>query len=190
VAHLERGVSFGNSTGSDPVKGLKDDRRRWSIWENPPRFDVDPLPANCRFWRAGEVPASNAIASAESLARLYGCLAQGGEINGVRVLDSSTIELAIQTIARGRDPFLDRELAFGIGFQTGGNPHPYGPEEIAFGHPGAGGSVHGAWPQHGIGFSYTPNMLLETAGSDPRAHALLDALHGCLATVQPSGGGK
>jgi hypothetical protein len=40
---------------------------------------------------------------------------------------------------------------------------------------GAGGSVHGAWPEHGIGFSYALNRM-SSAPDDVRAAALLDAL--------------
>jgi hypothetical protein len=57
-----------------------------------------------------------------------------------------------------------------------------GPAPDAFGHSGAGGSVHGGWPSRKTGFSYSPNLLGTFIANDhPRAKALLEALHGVLA---------
>ena len=52
----------------------------------------------------------------------------------------------------------------------------FGPPLDAFGHSGAGGSVHGRWPQQGVGFSYAMN-LLQYYDADPRSGSLLGALH-------------
>jgi hypothetical protein len=35
----------------------------------------------------------------------------------------------------------------------------FGPAPDAFGHSGAGGSIHGGWPTEGTGFSYTMNQM-------------------------------
>jgi hypothetical protein len=53
-----------------------------------------------------------------------------------------------------------------------------GPVERAFGHPGAGGSTHGAWPDAGVGFSYAMNLLRDD--QDGRGRRLLRALAGSL----------
>ena len=49
---------------------------------------------NSRAWRAAEIPAANGHGTARSLARIYGALARGGEIDGTRILEPASIELA------------------------------------------------------------------------------------------------
>lgn len=154
---------------SDPIA--------WSIWENPPRFEAGSLAANMRVWREAEVPASSGVASARSMARLYGCLARGGELDGIRILDPATLELASTPLTCGLEPILEKQMCFGVGFELQNSRLSFGPAREAFGHTGAGGSVHGAWPGLATGFSYVTNSLREFPVVDPRSEALLGALH-------------
>jgi CubicO group peptidase (beta-lactamase class C family) len=172
VAMFERGAGFDVLTGAS----REDDPIAWSIWDNPPRFSSDPLPANTRHWRAAEIPATNGVASARAMARLYGCLARGGELDGVRLLAPRTLELGTTCLGRGVGPFHGEPMAFSVGFGLQTEAMEYGPARVAFGHNGAGGSVHGAWPRSRVGFSYVPNVLCVTEGADPRSAALLRAL--------------
>lgn len=176
VAIFERGTGFGAQTrdenaagGSDPIA--------WSIWANPPRFTNDPLPANLRYWRAAEIPASNGIATSRSLARLYGCLARGGTIDGIQLLRPQTVRVGTTCLARGTEPYVEETMAFGVGFQLQTEAARFGPAPDAFGHTGTGGSVQGAWPAAKVGFSYLTTDLRETRGADPRATTLLKSLH-------------
>jgi CubicO group peptidase (beta-lactamase class C family) len=176
VAYLERGATFERKQ-SEVVLDRETDEIAWSIWSNPPRFGEGELAHNQRVWRAAEVPATNGIVAARSLARLYGCLARGGEIDGVRLLTPQTIEDATRCLARGKDPYEDEPLAFGTGFALQTEQMSLGPAKDAFGHGGAGGSAHGAWPSLRTGFSYAPNLMESYSDVDPRSQALLSALH-------------
>jgi hypothetical protein len=69
---------------------------------------------------------------------------------------------------------------FGVGFQLQTETMQYGPPADAFGHSGAGGSMHGAWPQMGVGYSYSMNLMRDGDDRDPRSAALLDALHAAV----------
>jgi CubicO group peptidase (beta-lactamase class C family) len=184
VAVLERDSGFEREQ-SGLVLGPNDDEVAWSIWSNPPRFADGLLAANLRRWHAAEIPASNGIVTARSLARLYGCLARGGEFDGGRLLLPDTLEMARGCLARGHDPYLG-EVAFAVGFQLQTTQMELGPPADAYGHAGAGGSLHGAWPSLRTGFSYTPNLLSSLATADPRPEALLDALHTAIATGSKS----
>jgi CubicO group peptidase (beta-lactamase class C family) len=175
VAVIEQGQAFASEQGGLLV-GRDVDPVAWSIFSNPPRFSGDGLAANRRVWRAAEVPASNAVVDARSLARLYGCLACGGELDGVRLLASETIEDGRRRLSHGVDPLLG-EIAFATGFQVQTVEMLLGPEPDAYGHGGAGGSMHGAWPRLRTGFSYTPNRVAGLAATDRRAARLLAALH-------------
>jgi CubicO group peptidase (beta-lactamase class C family) len=187
VAFLERDAAFAKEQ-SNVVLTRESDEVAWSIWSNPPRFAEGELAGNMPIWHQAEIPATNGIVSARSLARLYGCLALGGELDGVRLLRPETIQEAQRCLARGMDPILDELLAFGTGFELQTEEQRFGPAASAFGHTGAGGSVHGAWPRMRTGFSYTPNLLASLEAIDPRAQALLRALHSAVATAQPEAG--
>jgi CubicO group peptidase (beta-lactamase class C family) len=163
----------------DVLVGRDVDEVAWSVYSNPPRFAPEAPAANMPLWHAAEVPGSNGIVSARGLARLYGCLALGGELDGVRVLDPATIAAGLRPLAAGCDPYIG-DVAFGTGLMVQTSERRLGPPQDAFGHPGAGGSMHGAWPSLRTGFSYTPNRLAAVRTKDCRARALLDALHAAV----------
>ena len=176
VALLVRGAGFGMQR-RDEQTGSDGDPVAWSIWSNPPRFTSDPLPVNTRAWRAAEIPGSSGVASAAAVARLYGCLARGGELDGVRLLAPDTLELGRRCLTHDVEPYLETPMAFGVGYELQTEARPFGPPTVGFGHSGAGGSVHGAWPELRTGFSYVSTTLRDSRGTDPRGAALLEALH-------------
>jgi CubicO group peptidase (beta-lactamase class C family) len=124
---------------------------------------------------SAEIPAANGVTTARSLARLYGCLARGGELDGVRLLEPGTVARAATEQSRGDDPLSGRPLRFGAGFELAGTPSELGPAADAFGHTGAGGSTHGAWPSRATGFSFIVSEM-RTEARDDRARLLLEAL--------------
>jgi CubicO group peptidase (beta-lactamase class C family) len=126
-----------------------------------------------------EIPAANAIGTARSIARLYGCLARGGELDGVRLLSEATVRLGASELSRGPCAITQRPYAFGVGFELQTALETLGPPPEAFGHTGSGGSSHGAWPVERVGFSYAMNELRREEGDD-RARSLLVALHEAL----------
>ncbi len=181
VAVLERTAGYGTELAPRPNSGpdaaSERDRILWSMLDNPP----DSLEvANSRAQRAAEIPAANGLATARAMARLYGCLARGGEIDGVRLLSPATAALAGRCIVRGDDPYLDHPIAYAAGFHL--NPvGALGPRDDAFGHCGAGGSAHGCWPGLRTGFSFTTNLM--DGPVFPRPQALLAALHDAVAAA-------
>lgn len=162
-------------TALDPAGGEPDPRLRL-VYGNPSVAAIDwSDPAILR----SQVPAAGVVATAAALARLYGALAAGGEIDGVRILEPATVDLGRAERSRGADPLSGRVLRFGAGFELAGTPSFLGPAPDAFGHTGAGGSAHGAWPGLRTGFSFV-TALMRREAADHRASDLLDALYGCL----------
>jgi CubicO group peptidase (beta-lactamase class C family) len=137
---------------------------------------------NIPEWRRAEIPGANGHANALGIARVYGALARGGELGGVRVLSSEGVARCAQEQSHGKDRVLRISTRFGQGFMLS-QPLPlasFGPNEGSFGHPGAGGSVGFADPLARVGFGYVmnrpgPNILL-----DPRADALIHAVYQAL----------
>jgi len=138
---------------------------------NPPRYQPESFPWNEPDWHAAEVPSSNGIGTARSVARFYACLEQ--------LLSPATVRLGSTVLSSRHDPLMERTTSFGVGFQLQTDMLTLGPEPGAFGHGGAGGSVHGRWPRQRLGFSYAMNQLRDDPG-DTRAAALLTALYGCV----------
>jgi CubicO group peptidase (beta-lactamase class C family) len=136
------------------------------------------------FLRA-EIPGVNGVATARSMARLYGCLAKGGEVDGVRLLSPETVRMTYAPIAAGLDRLTRKPTAFSTGFEIQSELQSYGPAIQAFGHSGAGGSVHGAWPHLRTGFSYAMN-LMRRDDADGRAQRLLRVLHEAVSGVVAS----
>lgn len=139
------------------------------------------------FWQA-EIPAANAIGTARSIARLYSCLARGGEIDGVRLLSKRAVRLGRTELARDACAITRYPYAFGVGFELQTELGTLGPPAEAFGHTGSGGSSHGAWPVERTGFSYAMNTLFP-AERDDRARRLLAALHTALGADGTAGRG-
>jgi CubicO group peptidase (beta-lactamase class C family) len=152
-----------------------------SIWGNPPTFARETFPWNRRDYHAAEIPGANAIGTARSVARLYGCLARGGELDGVRILSDESVRLGRTELSSGWEQVMDTQASFGVGFQLQTDELPFGPPADAFGHGGAGGSRHGAWPGLRVGFSYAMNSMRDDEDDEGRAGSLFRALHEAVA---------
>ncbi|HEV7941444.1 MAG TPA: serine hydrolase domain-containing protein [Solirubrobacteraceae bacterium] len=179
VAVLQYAHDWGQTAWfqADPFPG--DDL--WaSILLNPPFMLKEPMLWNLPAWHAAEIAAGNAIGTARSIARLYGALACGGAIDGVRLLSAETLALACTPLVSGTHPFIGEPMSFGVGFALQTADGKFGPADIAFGHGGGGGSIHGAWTHERVGFSYAMNELRDDPAGDGRPQALLDALHTCV----------
>jgi CubicO group peptidase (beta-lactamase class C family) len=143
---------------------------------NPPVVVIDPAVVNSRAFRAMELPSANGHATARSLARVYGALGRGGEIDGVRVLTPESIERARTEESCGLDEVLGVKTRVGLGFMLTQPETPLGPNPGGFGHPGAGGSLGFADPGARVGFGYTMNQMGSGLLIDPRVRRLIDAL--------------
>jgi CubicO group peptidase (beta-lactamase class C family) len=145
---------------------------------NPPLLTLSP---NSREWRAAELAAANGHSNAHSLARIYGALANGGAIDGVRLLSREAIERARTEQVNGKDEVLPMPTRLGLGFFLPTDEEPVGPNPRAFGHGGAGGSYSMADPEHRLSFGYVMNLMHTGLWLvDPRPRRLLAAAYGCL----------
>jgi CubicO group peptidase (beta-lactamase class C family) len=132
-------------------------------------------------WRSAEIPAANGHGDARSLARLYGALARGGELDGVHVLSREAIVRATTEQAFGKDAVIGFPMRWGLGFMLRHDLMPLGPNAGTFGHAGAGGSIAYADPEARIGFAYVMNQMQGGTTGDPRGFHLIGALYRSLA---------
>ena len=140
---------------------------------------ITPLPdENDPAYRAGELAASGGIATARALARCYAAFV-GDVDGGRRLLAPATVTAARTVESDGPDRVLVVSTRFGLGFMLHGPSSPLlGP--ASFGHPGRGGSLAFADPEHAVGFGYVTNGMQKNVTADPRAQALVRAVRECL----------
>nr|VTO95808.1 Beta-lactamase [Mycobacterium riyadhense] len=103
-----------------------------------------------------EMPAANGVVTARGLAKMYGAIANGGEIDGTRLLSRGIV-----AGLTGRPSLrMDRNLLVPLSFHLGYHCVPFGNVMPGFGHVGMGGSVGWADPATGMAFAYVHNRLL------------------------------
>ncbi len=128
-----------------------------------------------------ELPWMNGIFTARALARIYGALANGGALDGVRLLSPESIAPVMRRQSWSeRDRVLQKPLGFSQGFCKD-ELHLFSPNVEAFGHAGAGGSLGIADPRAGVSIGYVMNRL-DWRLRSPRSVALCHALYDCLGT--------
>lgn len=103
-----------------------------------------------------EMPAANGVATARALARMYGAIANGGEIDGTRFLSRDLVAGLTGRKSLKRDRNIVVPLAFHLGYHA----LPIGNVMPGFGHVGMGGSFGWADPQTGVAFAFVHNRLL------------------------------
>jgi hypothetical protein len=82
---------------------------------------------NTAAWRRAEIPAANGHGTARAVARLYGALACGGEVDGRRVLSPGAVLRAASEEAFGPDAVLPGlTTRFGQGFMLAHRGLPLG----------------------------------------------------------------
>jgi len=144
---------------------------------NPPLLGDVPM---SRSWRAAEIPAANGHASAAAIATIYGAVAAGG-LEGVSVLSREAVERARTEAVCGPDKVLGLTTRIASGFMLAPPQEPCGPNDRAFNHAGAGGSLGFCDPEARLGIGYVMNHMHMGAWLvDPRARALVDAVYDSL----------
>ena len=148
----------------DPVAALPPDHDYFKAMGVVPSLDFNELAI-----RRACLPSANGHFTARALARLYGALANGGEIDGVRLVSKERIAemQRVQTELPDRVLF-GLKIPKAIGFWAGGLWSPrglpsfMGARRTAFGHPGRGGSAAWADPDAGLSVAVTVNKLQPT----------------------------
>lgn len=137
-----------------------------------------PVPYNDPRYRRAVFPSSNGHGNARAIARAYALLANGGRLDGVRLVSPELIEIMRTESWRGICQMTDRDFRYGVGFFLNYPLSPFGANPRAFGHPGAGGAIGIADPEARISFSYSPNLMCAGAGVGERCEALVAAALG------------
>jgi CubicO group peptidase (beta-lactamase class C family) len=80
---------------------------------NPP---LDPLAPRTDPWRVADIGAANGHGNARSVARIQSLVANGGAVDGIRLLSTQTVDRIFQTQSQGTDLVLGIPLKMGMGY--------------------------------------------------------------------------
>jgi len=138
---------------------------------------MEEIDFNGEALRGASIPALNGMFTARSLARLYACLAGGGEIDGVRLLSAETVLRASEEQNRGIGRVIPISMRWRLGYHRAfavGARVPNG-----FGHFGFGGSGGWADPSRRLAVALTVNSGVGTPFGDARIARISGAAVRC-----------
>ena len=133
--------------------------------------------ANTREWRAAEIPSAGGQGTASGVARVYAALANGGELDGVKVVGKEALAAATAPQIDNEDLVLKMPAVWGCGFAINAAGIMYGPNKTTYGHSGWGGSFGCADPEANIAIGYVMNRMDGNLAGDPRTMKLIDAIY-------------
>lgn len=142
----------------------------------PKPFGVEQQ--NGRQFRMAGVPSIGGFGEARAMARIYSALAEGGSLDGVRLLSKSAIDRAtVRQWSDMNDGLLQRPNSFAMGFMR--NPPDgmpvFGPHDDAFGHTGSGGARAFAVPSRRLSVCFVSNYQSEQRSFGVRTESIVRA---------------
>jgi CubicO group peptidase (beta-lactamase class C family) len=160
-------LTRGKSVPSGPREGWQETMMEW-LDAGLGRFGFELSEFNSALnpfteefdWNAEEtvqaiIPAVNGQFTARSLARMYAMLAQGGELDGVRLLSRDALREIAQVRSRTRDRVLFIPMHWRMGYHRAFTAGVSAPN--AFGHYGYGGSGAFCDPSRELAVALTMN---------------------------------
>jgi len=146
------------------------------------RLEIENSPA---FRRAG-VPGSGGFGTARAMAAFYQMMAQGGILNGVRIVSPRMVQFVTRNFTGDRiDTFMGKAMHRGLGPHSRGlTADMRGLGAIAspstFGHGGVGSSYCWADPETGVSFAYLSNSRVPDPWHSRRLDIVCSAAHAAI----------
>jgi CubicO group peptidase (beta-lactamase class C family) len=127
-----------------------------------------------------ELPSSNGIGEARSIARLLAIFAAGGKELKLRPATFADLVTPSEVPPGGNfDLVMRRETSYALGFSRPSRTLPFSANPQAFGAAGIGGSFAFADPAAQLGYAYLPNRC-RIESRDPRDQRLREAVYRCV----------
>jgi CubicO group peptidase (beta-lactamase class C family) len=130
--------------------------------------------------RAQPIVSFGGIGSANSLAKFYGMLANGGTLQDRQFFTGQTLGWMTTTLSDEIDRVFQMPTAFSAGFMKDSDSarhRIFGKSLSAFGHPGAGGGHAFADPECKISFAYVMNQMEQSVLPTEKALRLVDVIY-------------
>jgi CubicO group peptidase (beta-lactamase class C family) len=180
VAPIQTPRQKRESSLEDPFyQALADQTSLTRLAFSTPTGPIAPSAFNAPEIRMHPLPSLGGIGTAESLARFYYRVFCESEFLSLELLSALAT-----TIVSGRDRILQIPTAFGLGFMKDpiSSEHTklrkiFGPSEVAFGQPGAGGSHAFVDPDRKLAFAYVMNQMEPGVLPNPKSLRLVNQLY-------------
>jgi CubicO group peptidase (beta-lactamase class C family) len=168
--------------------------------QSPPAlflFNGGGFNPNSREAHAAEIGSANGISNGRGLAGLYAPLANGGALNGHRLVGAESLtRMSRVSVATHEDATLMIPTRFSLGYMKSMDNRALDNaencsvvmSEAAFGHVGAGGSLGFADPEARMSFGYSMNRMGMGILLNDRGQALVDAAYRSLGYRTNEGG--
>jgi CubicO group peptidase (beta-lactamase class C family) len=130
-----------------------------------------------REWRAAEIPAAGGVGNARSVGRVHSALANGGEVDGVRLLSAAGVERILEEQSNGTDLVLNFPMRFGMGFGLMSDAVPLSPNPRAFFWGGWGGSIALTDLDEAMTITYVMNRMAADLIGDMRGIGIVFAAY-------------
>jgi CubicO group peptidase (beta-lactamase class C family) len=130
--------------------------------------------------RVQPIVSFGGIGSANSLAKFYAMLGNGGRWKDRQFFSPETITQMTTTLADGIDRVFQIPTAFSAGFLKDAKDarrRLFGTSNLSFGHPGAGGSHAFADPKNKISFAYVMNQMEQSVLPTEKSLRLVDPIY-------------
>ena len=135
---------------------------------------------NTRAWRAAEIPSAGGTGNARSVARVHSALANGGTVDGVKILSAEGIESVFTEQFHDVDEVLGVKLRLGTGFGLMNDVVPLSPNPRSCFWGGWGGSVAVFDLDAQLSVAYVMNRMASGLVGDLRGALLVMAAYQCL----------
>ncbi|MBD3186327.1 serine hydrolase [Candidatus Bathyarchaeota archaeon] len=150
------------------------------VIRNPSVASETGIP-NTPEWRSAEIPASNGHGNAVSIARVGAILANGGMLEGKRVLSSDTVNESVVPRVKGKDIVTFEKHQFGLGWAVNQDKLPHGKvAERAFQWGGLGGSICWMDLDERMSFAFAMNKMNLRLLGKQRRERFRDVVYKCL----------
>lgn len=132
-------------------------------------------------WRAADIGAANGHGNARSVARIQSVVANGGEVDGIRLLGAGTIDRIFDEQANGVDLVIGIPLRFGMGYALPQpDTFPYIPDGRVCFWGGWGGSMVVADTDRKLSIAYMMNRMQPGLVGNPTSAAIIAAAYQTL----------
>jgi CubicO group peptidase (beta-lactamase class C family) len=137
-------------------------------------------------WRRAGVPGAGGFATARAMVAFYQALAQGGTLNGTRLVSPRMMQYVTRDYTGDRvDEYMGLPMHRGLGPHSRGlTPNIRGLGSIAspttFGHGGVGSSYCWADPETGVSFAYISNSRVPDPWHSRRLDIVSSHIHAAI----------
>jgi len=138
---------------------------------------------NTRAWRAAEIPAAGGTSNARGVARVHAMLANGGTLDGVRIMSPEGVDRIFVEQCHQTDAVLGVKMRLGTGFGLMNDLIPLSPNPRSCFWGGWGGSICVVDVDAGVSIAYVMNKMAGGLVGDMRGAMIVLAAQGVVGSL-------